>query len=248
MGAFADDLKDPLILRTTDIPHYPTPTVQGHAGKLVIGCVQSGSARSLPILTFQGRSHFYESGDLETVLFPTRLALSLGISTLLVTNAAGGINRTFKPGDLMLIRDTINQAMSTIPVSGGHAFLATPMAVLDGSLRRLILQKASELGIALKEGVYCWVKGPSYETAAEIEMFSRIGADAVGMSTVPELLLASHSGVQTAGLSLITNFATGRSPAALSHAEVTETATRVQATLTGLLSSIILSLRPATPV
>lgn len=248
MGAFAGDLKEPLVLRTAEIPHYPTPTVQGHAGKLAIGRVQTGSAKSLPVLTFQGRSHLYESGDLETVLFPTRLALSLGVTTLLVTNAAGGINRTFKPGDLMLIRDTINHAMTGIPVPGSHTFLASPTVVLDASLRKLILQKASELGITLKEGVYCWVKGPSYETAAEIEMFSRIGADAVGMSTVPELLLASRSGVQTAGISLITNFATGRSPAVLSHDEVTETASRVQETFVALLSSIILSLRPATPV
>lgn len=247
MGAFADGLKDPFSLRTGDIPHFPIPTVHGHAGRLVIGCVQSGSAKSLPVLAFQGRNHFYESGNLESVLFPTRLALSLGATALLVTNAAGGINRAFKPGDLMLIRDTINQAMTRIPASADPSLPAVPTVVLDATLREVILKEAAGLGIPMKEGVYCWVKGPSYETAAEIEMFSRIGADAVGMSTVPELVLASRSGVQTAGISLISNLATGRSSAPLSHNEVTETASRVKETFARLLSSIILALRPATP-
>lgn len=246
LGEFGEALADAKALNAKDIPHYPPSTVPGHAGRLVAGILKGNGRQSGPILVFQGRTHFYESGRLDAVLFPTRLALALGVTTLLVTNAAGGINRSFRPGDLMLIRDTINLTFQRIPVPK-DARRNAPLQVCHPHVREAIVESAALEGIPLKEGVYCWVKGPSYETAAEINMLATIGGDAVGMSTVPELLLAALSGIRTAGVSLISNLATGRGGGVLSHGEVTETAARVKATFVRLLTSTLLSLtsRPA---
>lgn len=246
LGEFAETLSDANVLNTKDIPHYPPSTVPGHAGRLVAGVLRGNDRQSGSLLVFQGRTHFYESGRLDDVLFPARLALALGVTTLFVTNAAGGISRSLRPGDLMLIRDTINLTFLRVPVPP-DARRTGPPDICHPHLRQAITESAAREKIPLKEGVYCWVKGPSYETAAEIDMLATIGGDAVGMSTVPELLLAAHSGVRTAGISLISNFATGRGGGILSHEEVTQTASRVTATFVRLLTTTLLSLtsRPA---
>ncbi|MBI4418110.1 MAG: purine-nucleoside phosphorylase [Ignavibacteriales bacterium] len=243
LGEFAEHLQNQITISASEVPHFPPSRVEGHAGRIVTGNVKDGDVISDFILVFQGRPHYYESGNLEAVLFPTRLALALGISTFLVTNAAGGINRSFQPGDLMLIRDTLNFSFLHAPTGTGTFPHFAPPAVLDSRLRHILVQNAEKIGITLREGVYCWLKGPSYETAAEIEMLARLGADAVGMSTVPELLLAASSGIRTAGLSLISNLATGRGTTTLSHDEVTQTGERVKNTFLKLLSSTLLSLK-----
>ncbi len=190
-------------------------------------------------MVFQGRVHFYETGDLDPVLFPVRLAAQLGVSSLIVTNAAGGVNRTLRPGDLMLITDVLN--LTFLPLSSNTESTKSH-SILDPTIRECFQQNARSQDIPLKEGTYCWLKGPSYETAAEIEMLARTGVDAVGMSTVPELAFAAQSGIRTAGLSLISNMGTGIGTKKLSHQEVTETASKVKGRLSRLLRSTIMSM------
>ncbi len=251
LGDFADELRDRTTIPAADIPHYPTSSVQGHAGKLVFGTVSQNQKESPPLLVFQGRVHFYESGDLTSTLFPVSLAKALGVSTLIVTNAAGGINRSFTPGDLMLITDVLSLAFLQVKVAGdlprnpviaSRFGTARPTSPFHFPLQEVIRQAARELSLPLQEGTYCWVKGPSYETAAEIEMLFRTGVDAVGMSTVPEISLATRLGLKVAGISLISNLATGISTTKLSHQEVTETATKVKSRFTNLLSETLLRL------
>lgn len=196
-------------------------------------------------MVFQGRVHFYETGDLEPVLFPVRLAMQLGISSLIVTNAAGAVNRAFSPGDLMLISSALNLAFHSLPA--GPEIKTAPPSILDRTIAEYFRQNAKSLGIQLREGTYCWLKGPSYETAAEIEMLARTGVDAVGMSTVPELTVAAQSGIRTAGLSLLSNMGTGIGGQKLSHHEVTETASKVKQLLSRLLRSTIMSMSQPHP-
>jgi len=251
LGDFADELLDRITIPSADIPHYPASSVQGHAGKLVFGTVSRSQKKSPPLLVFQGRVHFYESGDLSSALFPVSLAKALGVSVLIVTNAAGGINRSFTPGDLMLITDVLSLAFLRVnaagelprnPVIESRFGKASPTSPFDPPLQEIIRQAARELSLPLQEGTYCWVKGPSYETAAEIEMLFRTGVDAVGMSTVPEISLATRLGMKVAGISLISNLATGISATKLSHQEVTETATKVKSRFTNLLTETLLRL------
>lgn len=244
LGEFADELNQSVSIPSADIPFYPRSTVQGHAGRIVLGTIRQNDQESLPIVVFQGRVHFYETGDLEPVLFPVRLAIHLGISSLIVTNAAGAVNRAFSPGDLMLIRSTLNLSFHSLP--GGEK-ATYPSPVLDPGIAEFFRQNAKLLGIQLKEGTYCWLKGPSYETAAEIEMLARTRVDAVGMSTVPELTVAAQSGIRTAGLSLLSNMGTGIGLEKLSHQDVTETASRVKQHLSNLLRSTIMSMSQPHP-
>lgn len=233
LGDFADSLDNNVSISTGDIPHYPRSTVQGHKGRLVFGKMGSSA-----LLAFQGRVHFYESGILETILYPIRVAHKLGIRTIIVTNAAGGINRSFSPGDLMIITDQINLTMvrHTFP-TGGRTGAHIP--VYDKSLIHMALEEGQRLGIGLKQGTYCGVKGPSYETAGEVEMIRRSGGDAVGMSTVNEASFASELGMRIVGISCITNMATGILNAKLSHDEVTEVADRVKTTFSTFLRALI---------
>lgn len=243
LGDFGSQVINPTIIPTSEIPNYPVSTVQGHSGKLIFGTIESDSRRSAQLLVFQGRVHFYESNSLERVVYPIEVANRLGIKTLLITNAAGGINRQFIPGDLMLIRDYINLTFENPLV--GKAIKASERigGYFDEQLLSHAKNIASELHIPVKEGVYCWTKGPTYETAAEIRMMDKLGADAVGMSTVPEVMTAVHYGIKVLGISCITNMATGISNDKLSHNEVTETANLVKGNFTRLVREIILGLQ-----
>lgn len=232
LGDFADALPSKTAISTSDIPHYPLSTVEGHKGKLVFALLGGK-----PILAFQGRIHFYESNNLEPVLYPIRVAHQLGIKTLIVTNAAGGINRTFNAGDLMILTDQINFTLQRLVNFSRNAGVAH--RIYSPSLIMKAEQAAAANGITVCKGVYVGLKGPSYETASEVEMFSRMGADAVGMSTVFESSLAASLGMEVLGISCITNLGTGITPEKLSHAEVTEVGNRVKKTFAMLVSSTI---------
>ena len=227
LGAFASQIDNPAVIEAADIPHYPRSTVAGHAGRLVAGTVSSQGESSVPLLLFQGRIHFYETGTLAPVLFPVRLAHRLGVTHLLVTNAAGGINRSFRPGQLMLISDFLsltflpNDIPTAFPTDSGTLSAelqsrgrSEPFSP-DPGMARLLRSSATKAGLDLATGTYCWLKGPSYETAAEIQMLERCGVDAVGMSTVPEISEARRLGMCVAGVSLISNLATGLSSGTL---------------------------------
>lgn len=247
LGDFAAQVSDPTVIDSHSVPFYPTSSVHGHDGKLVFGRIQGSGAGSLPLLIFKGRVHFYESGDLRTPLFPIQVANALGVKRLLVTNAAGGINRRFKAGDLMVITDFINLAFLDPHTSSEsprlHYFLSRSAPYLDLEFSEIILSAARRLGLELQRGTYCWLKGPSYETKAEIEMLRRLGADAVGMSTVPEIVAATELGMKTAAISLISNLAAGLGSEPLSHDEVSETASRVKTTFISLLNETVLSFK-----
>lgn len=232
LGDFADSLPGRVSIPTSDLPHYPVSTVQGHKGHLVFAKQGSRS-----IVVFQGRVHFYECGDLERVLFPVRVAAALGVRTMILTNAAGGIGRHLLPGDLMAITDQINLTGESIILASKKQLRYSP--VYTSGLLSLVEFVGKEKGIVTKRGVYCGVKGPSYETASEVEMIHRIGGDAVGMSTVFEASLASSLGMSVVGISCITNLATGISPTRLDHSEVTETANRVKTQFRLLVSRLI---------
>lgn len=242
LGDFGNLVKNPVVISTRDIPHYPVSTVQGHSGKLIFGTIENDTHQSRQLLVFQGRVHFYESNSLERVVYPIEVAAGLGIKSLLITNAAGGINRLFHPGDLMLIRDYINLTFEN-PLVGKSIKVSERIGgYFDEEMLLHAKSVARELKIPVKEGIYCWTKGPTYETAAEIKMMQRFGADAVGMSTVPEVMTAVHHGIKVLGISCITNMATGITGEKLSHAEVTETANLVKNNFTKLVSEIILGL------
>ena len=242
LGDFAQLLKDPIVIPTAEIPHYPISTVQGHAGRIILGTLENKGRQSAQLIVFQGRVHLYESNDAQKVVYPIRVAAALGAKQLIVTNAAGGINRLFDAGTLMFISDYINLTGEN-PLIGSADINYTINIRTNPPLTPALLKKAKsiaqQLGIATKEGVYCWTKGPTYESAAEIRMMATLGADAVGMSTVPEIIFAHHSGMEILGISCITNMATGISPTKLSHNEVTETANRVKNDFTRLVSEII---------
>lgn len=232
LGEFAGRLQNPVTVPSTEIPYYPHSTVEGHKGELVFGDL--GGRR---VLAVRGRVHFYETGDLNSILFPVRVLAALGVPRLLITNAAGGINRTFVPGDLMVISDQINMTGMAMPPD---VLLKTRRsAYYDPELSALIISTATVLGFRLVSGVYAGVKGPSYETAGEVEMLHRLGGDAVGMSTVMETALAHALGLKVAGISCITNRATGTSPARLDHAEVNAVANRVKEHFSMLLTGLI---------
>ena len=243
LGSFADQVSVLQTVRSSEIPSYPVSSVQGHAGRLVFGRIQTGTRTSVPLLLFQGRVHFYETGSIERVVFPIALAQKLGVRKLIVTNAAGGINTKFRPGQLMLIKDQLNLARR-YPFIPHSAWQNEGIGCgLDEGMQRLIRESARDLKISLQEGTYCWLGGPSYETAAEITMLRTLGVDAAGMSTIPEIYNARSLGIKVAGISLISNMATGLSSTRLSHKEVTETADRAQASFSLLLKEVILRVR-----
>lgn len=208
------------------IPGFPKPTVRGHAGELFFG-----HFGQTPVIVLSGRAHFYEGHDMERVTFAVRTLAALGITDLLLTNAAGGINQNFRAGDFMVLTDHIN-FMGANPLRGpGQKDLPRFIDLTetyDKKLRRLLLQAGKISKLKLQQGVYLAVCGPSYETPAEIRAFATLGADAVGMSTVPEAIVARQWGLRVAGISCITNLAAGISGKNLSHAEVLETAERVK--------------------
>jgi len=220
LGGFADGLSDRRAIPYGEIPNFPRPSgVVGHAGELVLGRVGR-----VPVVVLSGRVHFYEGRPMAEVVFPARMLVRLGVKAVILTNAAGGIRKGLRPGDLMLMSDHIN-FFGTNPLIGrneetlGHRF-PDMSAVYDPALRRLARQTARRLRVPLKEGVYLGTHGPSYETPAEIRAFARLGADAVGMSTVPEAIALRHAGARVVGISTITNMAAGILPKPLVHEEV----------------------------
>lgn len=241
LGDFADGLADPQVVPYDQIPHWPVSRVIGHAGRVVAGGVGGAGARR--ILALAGRSHFYEGHPMDVVTFATRVLGCLGVKTLMVTNAAGGINRRFSTGALMIIDDHIN-FMGTNPLVGPNDDGIGPRfpdmsGVYSPRLRALAGDVAQQMGLALEHGIYIAVHGPSYETPAEIRAFRTLGADAVGMSTVPEAIVARHMGIEVLGVSCITNMAAGVLPQPLVHDEVMETARRVRGGFIALLEGIV---------
>ncbi len=238
LGAYADTLENRTVIPFEDLPHFPHSTVLGHPGKLVLG-----TAAGVPVAALQGRVHYYEGHTMRDVTYPARVLGCLGIRQLIVTNAAGGVNASFRPGDLMLITDHIN-------LMGGNPLIGPNVEELgvrfpdmseayNTQMREVALRAAGRLGIAMRQGVYVGFAGPSYETPAEIRMCRTLGADAVGMSTIPEVIVANHMGVRVVGISCITNMAAGILPRKLTHGEVIETTERVENQFIALLQEIV---------
>lgn len=227
LSPFADTLVDATVIEYPDIAHMPIVTIPGHAGKLVIGKL-ANTENSPVIAALAGRVHFYEGHTMDTVVFPVRMLINLGAKHVLLTNAAGGISSASRPGDLVLIRDHLN-LQGTNPLIGPNDPTLGPRfpdmsRVWDPELRAIAQRAAQDEGSELREGVYAALTGPSYETPAEIQMLRSMGADLVGMSTVPEAIAARHMGARVLGISCVTNLAAGVSATDLSHEEVEHTA------------------------
>lgn len=237
LGFLADHLADAVRIPYDEIPGFPRTTVVGHTGELVVGTL---AGREVAVQS--GRFHLYEGHPPSVVTFPVRVFGELGVTTLVVTNAAGGIRRTFTAGGIMLISDHINHtgvSPLTGPVLPGEERFPDMSEAYDPALRQLAREVARESAIALQEGVYLGLLGPSYETPAEIRAYERWGADAVGMSTVLEVVAARARGMRCLGFSTVTNSAAGISPAKLSHAEVMEVANAVRGDLGRLVEGIV---------
>jgi len=217
------------------LPGFPPVGVSGHTGELILG-----QLAGTPLLVLSGRAHYYEGHAMERVTFAVRMLAEFGISDLLLTNAAGGLNRRFRAGDFMVLTDHIN-FMGVNPLRGpatdGLPGFVDLTHVYDSALRNLLRQAGRKCGVRLRQGVYLAVSGPTYETPAEVRAYARLGADAVGMSTVPEAIVARQCGLRVAALSCITNAAAGISRTPVSHAEVLETGERVKASAVALLEN-----------
>jgi purine-nucleoside phosphorylase len=233
LGSFAESVKHPVAIAYEAIPHFPRPTVEGHSGRLLVG-----SVADTPVVVMQGRVHAYEGYTPEEVTFPIRVLGRLGITTLIVTNAAGGVRLDLRQGQLVLISDHINFSGRN-PVSGANDERLGPrffdMTEAYSKRLRLLAHSAAEL----EEGVYLSLSGPSFETPAEIKAFREWGADMVGMSTVQEVIVARHMGIEVLGISCVTNMAAGILDQPINHQEVMETGARVQAQLTSLLVALL---------
>ncbi|MBN2320511.1 MAG: purine-nucleoside phosphorylase [Acidobacteria bacterium] len=244
LGAYADSFSDSKVLPFSDIPHFPYSTVSGHPGNLVIGSVEG-----VPCIALQGRIHFYEGYSMQEITFPVRLLGCLGIRSLIVTNAAGGLNPDFRPGDLMLIADHIN-LMGSNPLIGPNPGIGPDLdepgprfpdmsTAYDAGMQDIARDVAGRLGIPIRRGVYLGVTGPSYETPAEIRMCRTLGADAVGMSTVPEVIVAAHMGIPVLGISCIANMAAGMESRKITHSDVLKTTKETEEKFRLLLTGII---------
>jgi purine-nucleoside phosphorylase len=244
LGAFADEFVDAVRIRYADIPDFPRSTAIGHAGQLVLGTVEN-----VEVVGMQGRVHLYEGYSAKDVAFPMRVFARMGVKGAILTNAAGGIRKDFTQGRLVLISDHLNLQCAS-PLMGpndeqfGMRFPDMSIAY-DKKFRELARTHGRRLGIDLDEGVYAALSGPSYETPAEIRFLRTIGADLVGMSTVPEVIAARHSGIRVLGISCVTNAAAGVLDQPLDHKEVLETAERVKGQFIGLLRAIIPDLAAA---
>ncbi len=243
LGAFAETLEDRVVIPYEEIPDFARSTVEGHSGRLVIGKLP---ATDINVAVMQGRFHYYEGYSLDEVTLPMRAFGAMGLKKILLTNAAGGINPDFKQGDFMLITDHIN-LMLISPLRGKHdnrlgERFPDMTDVYSREYRRIAKEAAAEIGLSLREGVYLALQGPNYETPAEIRMMRILGADAVGMSTVPEAIVAKQMGMKTLGVSLITNAAAGIEEGPINHAEVMEMGQRVSQQFCELLTRIIVRL------
>jgi purine-nucleoside phosphorylase len=237
LGGLADRIESPTAIDYRDVPGFPAATVAGHAGKLI-----AGSLRGVPILALSGRFHLYEGHDATLAGYPVRVVHALGARTLIVSNAAGGINRSFAPGDLMLIRDHINLMFRNPlvgPLEDGDLRFPDMSSPYDARLAEIARDVAREQGIPLREGVYAGLLGPQYETAAEVRMLGVLGADAVGMSTVPEVIVARAIGMRVLGLSCVTNLGTGLTSAQITHADVLQTTARAADAFVRIVSGVV---------
>ncbi|WP_173916241.1 purine-nucleoside phosphorylase [Halobacillus sp. Marseille-Q1614] len=227
LGVLADEIQNPVVISYKDIPHFPESTVSGHKGQLVIGKLEGRQ-----VIAMQGRFHYYEGYDMKQVTFPVRVMKELGVETLFVTNAAGGINEGFNAGDLMVITDHINN-LGDNPLVGSNDDELGPRfpdmsEAYDRSLIEHAMKSADRLSLNVQKGVYIGNKGPAYETGAEVRMLRTWGGDAVGMSTVPEVTVANHAGIRVLGISCISNMAAGILDQPLTHDEVIETTAQVR--------------------
>ncbi len=238
LGVLADEIENPVAIPYEEIPEFPVSTVAGHAGELVCGSLQGK-----PVIAMKGRFHYYEGYDMEKVTFPVRVMKEIGVEKLIVTNAAGGINPDFEPGDLMIITDHINNMGHNPLIGPNNPDLGVRFPDMSEAysreFRTLATGAAEEAGIKVKEGVYVANTGPSYETPAEVRMLRGFGGDAVGMSTVPEVIVARHAGLNVLGISCISNMAAGILDQPLNHEEVIETTEKVKEGFLKLVKQII---------
>lgn len=238
LGDLAEEIKDPISIPFEDIPAFPAPTVSGHAGRMVIGKLEGKN-----VICLQGRYHYYEGYDMSQLVIPVQVMKLLGVNNLLVTNAAGCVNRDWKPGDLMIITDHI-KLVADNPLRGrnieelGTRFFDMSKAY-NPELVRLACSCAEDLHIPVRQGVYQFFSGPAYETPAEVRFAALCGADAVGMSTVPEVLAANHAGMNVLGISCLTNMAAGILDQPLDHQEVLETSQKVKVSFATLVKEIL---------
>src|SRR5712691_10029163 len=242
LGAFADELTEATSIRYDEIPSFAHATVEGHAGRLVIG-----KTNNITVAAMQGRFHFYEGYSLEEVTFPIRVLKLLGVRTLILTNAAGSLNTEFTPGSLMVISDHIN-LMGANPLIGANEERFGPRfpdltSTYDPDLQSMVIEEARAMKIDMRRGVYAALTGPSYETPAEIHMVRTLGADAVGMSTVPEAIVARHMDMRVIGISCITNLAAGVSNRPIDHSQVMAIGDRVRGEFTELLRRVVVRLK-----
>ncbi len=238
LGAYGESLGSSLEIPYQEIPGFPVSTVAGHAGKLIFG--ETGGK---PVLVMSGRFHYYEGLSMKELALPIRVFSTLGAQSLILTNAAGGVNLSYAPGDLMMITDHINLSGSN-PLIGPNEDRFGPRfpdlsEAYTPSLQQLARECAKSLGLSLKEGVYCMMSGPAYETPAEIRMIRQFGADAVGMSTVPEVIAAAHCGLKVVAFSSITNMAAGIVGAPITHQEVIESGRKSAAAFAALITELI---------
>ncbi|TRZ39479.1 purine-nucleoside phosphorylase [Niallia circulans] len=238
LGDLADEIENPLIIPYSEIPHFAKSAAVGHANELVIGNLNGKT-----VLAMKGRFHYYEGFTLDEVTFPVRVMKALGVEELIITNACGAINTSFNPGDLMLITDHLNLVGTNPLIGPNNAELGTRFPdvseVYNRNLRAIATEVAKEQNTTLQNGVYAWWSGPAYETPAEIRMIRTLGADAVGMSTVPEAIVAVHGQMKVLGISCLTNMACGILDQPLSHDEVIETAAMVREKFIQLVKGII---------
>jgi purine-nucleoside phosphorylase len=232
LHGLADEVQNSVRVRYENIPHFPVSSVDGHCGEIVSGYLYGAT-----LFTLSGRVHYYEGYSMQQVVFPIRVMAAFGVKTLIITNAAGAVNELYKPGDIVAISDHIN-LMGDNPLIGYSDFANLTEAYND-NLRNLAKMTAANLAIPLRSGVYVAFSGPSYETPSEIKAIRSIGADMVGMSTVPEVIMANSLGMKVLGLSIITNMAAGMSGKPLSHEEVIETSENASPKLKALAKGII---------
>jgi purine-nucleoside phosphorylase len=238
LGAFVNHINIKAEVPYNEIPHFPTPSVEGHSGRLILG-----ELAGVPLAIMQGRVHYYEGHSMEKVVYPIRTLAMLGIEIAILTNSAGGLDPNMKPGDLMLIEDHIN-LMGQNPLMGPNIKNLGPRfpdmtEAYDKELTQIMEQTLKSLNISHSKGVYCGVSGPTYETPAEVRFLQKIGGHAVGMSTVPESIAANHLGLRVAAISCITNPAAGIHKTKLTHEEVTEIANSVEKQFCDLLTAVI---------
>ncbi|WP_145046817.1 purine-nucleoside phosphorylase [Paenibacillus xylanexedens] len=238
LGALADEIQNATVIPYSEIPYFAKSEAVGHANELVIGELMGKT-----VVAMKGRLHYYEGFTLEEVTFPVRMMKALGVEQLIITNACGAINTSFVPGQLMIITDHINLVGNNPLMGPNNPELGTRFPdlsqVYNPELRSIALRVADEQKVSLQQGVYAWWSGPAYETPAEIRMIRTMGADAVGMSTVPEAIIAVHGGMKVLGISCLTNMACGILDQPLNHEEVIEVAAKVKTTFTGLVKGIL---------